>query len=133
MRRYFEPSKLEQLSGKSVYEYLGIRLFKRYLLPTELLIRHLRGDKAVQGGRDVLKQLKQLEWETRRNEVIHLLAMLVIGCLLVFKSAQVSARGFIVIAVINLYVNVYPIFLQRYNRIRLTRLIQQFERRNTHS
>jgi glycosyl-4,4'-diaponeurosporenoate acyltransferase len=124
MPEYFEPGKFEQWRERSLYEFLGVRFFKRYLLPTELLLFHLRGKKAIQGRRGVLKsQLKRLEWETRRNEVIHLLALLLTGCILVFSSPQLSMGQFIVILAINLYVNVYPIFLQRYNRFRMMRLL----------
>lgn len=126
MPKYFEPSKLEQWRGKSVYEFLGVRFFKRYLLPTERLLFRLRGGKAVQGGRGALKaELKRLEWETRRNEVIHLLALILIGGILVFKKPQLSIGQFLGIFVINLYVNVYPIFLQRYNRFRIMRLLEE--------
>jgi hypothetical protein len=55
------------------------RFFNRYLLPTELLVNRLRGGTAMHGGQDVLKvELKRLEWETKRNEVIHLLALLLV-------------------------------------------------------
>lgn len=70
-----------------------------------------------------MAELKRLEWETRRNEVIHLLALLLTGCFLVFKSLQLSTVQFLVIVAINLYVNVYPIFVQRYNRLRILRLL----------
>lgn len=127
MRKYFEPGKLEQWGGKSIYEFLGVKFFKRYLLPTELLLFHLRGKKAaMQGGQEVLKaELKRLEWETRRNEVIHSLALLVIVCILIFRLPQLSIVQFLVIFAINLYVNVYPIFLQRYNRFRIMRLLRK--------
>ncbi len=127
MRKYFEPSKLEQWGGRSIYEFLGVRFFKRYLLPTELLLFRLRGKKAaMQGGQEVLKaELKRLEWETRRNEVIHSLALLLTVCILVFRLPQLSIVQFLVIFAINLYVNVYPIFVQRYNRFRIMRLLRK--------
>ena len=116
--------KLEQWRGRSIYEFLGVRFFKRYLLPDGLLLFRLRGKKAMQGGQGLLvAELKRLEWETRRNEVIHLLALLLTGCFLVFKSLQLSTVQFLVIVAINLYVNVYPIFVQRYNRLRILRLL----------
>ncbi|AOS46312.1 hypothetical protein Verru16b_03413 [Lacunisphaera limnophila] len=128
MPDYFEPSKLEQWRGRSVYEFLGIKFFKRYLLFTELLLLRLRGGKAVQGGRGALySELKRLEWETRRNEVIHLVAMLLIGCLLTVRMAPLTGTQFAGIFAINLYLNVYPIFLQRYNRFRLLRLLRELE------
>ena len=125
MHKYFKPSKLEQWRGRSIYEFLGVRFFKRYLLPTELLLFHLRGKQAaIQRGQGVLKaELKRLEWETRRNEVIHLLALLLTGCILVFRFPQLSIVQFLVIFAINLYLNIYPIFLQRYNRFRIMRLL----------
>jgi glycosyl-4,4'-diaponeurosporenoate acyltransferase len=123
MPKYFEPRKLEQWRGRSLYEFVGVRFFKRYLLPTELLLFRLRGGKAMQGDRGALKaELKRLEWETRRNEVIHLLALLLTGCFLVFEFPRLSIGQFFAIFAINLYVNVYPIFVQRYNRFRMMRL-----------
>ncbi len=79
----------------------------------------------MQGGQEVLKaELKRLEWETRRNEVIHSLALLLTVCFLVFRLPQLSMGQFLVIFAINLYLNVYPIFLQRYNRFRSMRLLR---------
>jgi hypothetical protein len=123
MRSYFEPNRLELWSERSIYELLGVRFFKRYLLPTELLVNRLRGGTAMRGGRDALKvELNRLEWETKRNELIHLLALLLITCILLVKSPQLSAMQVLLILAINLYVNVYPIFVQRYNRQRIVRL-----------
>jgi glycosyl-4,4'-diaponeurosporenoate acyltransferase len=126
MRSYFEPNRLELSGERSIYEFLGVRFFKRYLLPTDLLVNRLRGGTAMHGGQDVLKvELKRLEWETKRNEVIHLLALLLITCVLLVKSPQLSAMQVLLIFAINLYVNVYPIFVQRYNRLRIVRLLRR--------
>jgi glycosyl-4,4'-diaponeurosporenoate acyltransferase len=126
MRSYFEPNRLELWGERSIYELLGVRFFKRYLLPTELLANRLRGGTAMQGRQDVLKvELKRLEWGTKRNEVFHLLALLLITCILLVKSPQLSAMQVLLIFAINLYVNVYPIFVQRYNRLRIVRLLRK--------
>jgi glycosyl-4,4'-diaponeurosporenoate acyltransferase len=126
MRSYFEPNRLELWGERSIYELLGVRFFKRYLLPTELMVNRLRGGTAMQGGQNVLKvELKRLEWETKRNEVIHLLALLLITCILLVKSPLLSAMQVLLIFAINLYVNVYPIFVQRYNRLRIVRLLRK--------
>jgi glycosyl-4,4'-diaponeurosporenoate acyltransferase len=126
MRSYFEPNRLELSGERSIYEPLGVRFFKRYFLPTELLVNRSRGGRAMQGGQDMLKvELKRLEWETKRNEVIHLLALLLITCILLVKSPQLSVMQVLLIVAINLYVNVYPIFVQRYNRLRIVRLLRR--------
>ena len=90
-------------------------------------LARLRGKKAaIQGGQEVLKaELTRPEWETRRNEVIHSLALLLTGCFLVFRLPQLSIVQFLVIFAINLYLNVYPIFVQRYNRFRIMRLLRK--------
>ncbi len=124
MKKYFEPLKIEQWRGRSIYEFLGIRFFKRYLLLDQFLLFRLRGKKAVQQGQALLvAELERLEWETRRNEFIHLLALLLTGCIFVFKLQQLSTIQFFGILAINLYVNVYPIFVQRYNRFRILRVL----------
>ena len=103
---------------------MGVRFFKRYLLPDQLPLFRLRSKKAMQGGQgSLVVELKRLEWETRRNEVIHLLALLLTAGFLVIKSPQLSIVQSFAIVAINLYVNVYPIFVQRYNRLRITRLL----------
>jgi hypothetical protein len=125
MLKYFEPMKFEQWRGRSIYELLGVRFFKRYLLPDQILLFRLRGKKAIQRGQGVLDtELKRLEWETRRNEVTHLLALLLTGCILAFKFPQLTTVQFHIIFVINLYINVYPIFVQRYNRFRIMGLLK---------
>src|SRR5258708_3013797 len=126
MRSYFEPNRLELWGERSIYELLGVRFFKRYLLPTELLVNRLRGGTPIQAGQDVLKvELKWLEWETKRNEVIPLLALFLIKFFLLVKSPQLSAMQVLLIFAINLYKNVYPIFVQRYNRLRIVRLLRK--------
>lgn len=127
MPKYFEPKKFEQWGERSIYEFLGVKFFKRYLLPTELLLFHLRGKQAaMQGGQEMLKaELERLEWETRRNEVIHSLALLFTIVFFVLRLPQLSIVEFLFIVAINLYLNVYPIFLQRYNRFRIMRLLRK--------
>jgi glycosyl-4,4'-diaponeurosporenoate acyltransferase len=116
--------KFEQWRGRSIYEFLGVRFFKRNLLPDQLLLFRLRGKKAMQVGRGLLKtELKRLEWETRRNEVTHLLALLLTACILVFKFPQLSIAQLLIFFLINLYINVYPIFVQRYNRYRIMKVL----------
>jgi len=112
VRFYFEPKKLELWRGRSIYEFLGVRFFKKYLLPTELLVEHLRGGKAMKGGQNVKAELERLEWETRRNEVIHWLTLLLLTCILLVRYPKLSAMDLLLIFAINLYVNVYPVFVQ---------------------
>lgn len=98
------------------------------LLPTELLIHRLRGKWAIGGGKGALKaKLERLDWESGRNESILLFAMLVIACILVYKAPSLSIEQALWIFAIHLYVSIYPIFVQRYNRFRIARLSGRHE------
>jgi hypothetical protein len=78
----------------------------------------------MQRGQGALQaQVTRLERDTRRNETIHVLALLLTGGVLALKFPQLSIEQLFGIFAINLYLNVYPIFLQRYNRFRLIRLM----------
>lgn len=48
--------------------------------------------------------------------MIHLLALILTGCILVFGPPQLTLVQVLLIFAINLYANVYPICVQRYNR-----------------
>jgi glycosyl-4,4'-diaponeurosporenoate acyltransferase len=114
------------LRPESLYEALGVKFFKRYLLPTEHLVRHSLGGKALRGDQVHLRaDLERLLWETKRNETIHVLGFILFGVVLLVKSKDISIVEWFVFVAVNLYVNVYPILLQRYNRIRLNRLLKR--------
>ena len=75
-----------------------------------------RQERDARRSRNIEGELSRLEWETRRNEVIHLLALILTGCILVFGPPQLTLVQVLLIFAINLYANVYPICVQRYNR-----------------
>ncbi|WP_141100617.1 glycosyl-4,4'-diaponeurosporenoate acyltransferase CrtO family protein [Roseateles aquatilis] len=121
---YFKPKSFETVNGRSVYRYLGIDFFKKHLLLTDLILFRARGKPQFDlnaGGRQ--KELERLEWQTRRDESIHLAFMGVVAAIALAKGDDLSAGQWIGIFLINLYANVYPIFLQRHNRIRLLKLL----------
>jgi hypothetical protein len=128
MHSYFEPKAIERCRGRSIYEFLGVRFFKKYLLPIDLVIFRLRGRRQVPVDRGKLKlALERLEWETKRNEVIHLLFILAVAGIVVAQFSRMSVTQFLWVFGLNLYANVYPIFVQRYNRSRITKLLRREE------
>jgi len=124
MLRYFKPKKFETIHGKSIYRYLGVRFFKKYLLLTDLVMFHWRGKRQLPISRKSLTaELKRLEWQTRRDECIHLACMFLILLVVFFKQDRLSGWRLWVIFLINIYVNIYPIFVQRFNRFRILRVL----------
>lgn len=121
---YFKPKSFETVNGKSIYRYLGINFFKKHLLLTDLILFRARGKSQLDlnaSGRE--SELERLEWQTRRDESTHIAFMCIIVAIAVAKGDALSPGRWIGIFFINLYANVYPILLQRHNRIRLLKLL----------
>jgi glycosyl-4,4'-diaponeurosporenoate acyltransferase len=124
--KYFLPMPLETWRRQALYRWLGVRLFKRYLLPSERWLHHLRGKPAILAGQSPPQReaaLWRLERDTRRNEASHVLALLLTVFISALKSGPWSAWQWLAIVALNLYLNLYPIFVQRYNRQRILRLL----------
>lgn len=121
---WFRPKRFE---SERFYERLGALVIKRYV-PTggDLVMRRLRRDHP--GRRWVnssLHSLCQYERRTRLNEFIHLLGFVGFMVLLSskFASGSLGTSGFIFALALNLIFGLWPVVLQRYNRLRLYRAI----------
>ncbi len=113
--RYFRPKTIE-FDGKP-YEWLGVVQFKR------LLMRFISVDPPrwamnfyVLGGRS-LEDVRVFEKRSRRSEMIHLPALL---CAL-----AAAWQGSWVVGTVVFAANFHCFLLQRYNRIRVYRLLNR--------
>lgn len=121
----FSPKDFESIER---YETLKVRWFKKYV-PTsgDLVFRHIwqrfGAPDWVQDGS--LQSLRTLETITRYWEAIHwgLLACGIVagGVLLGYTDKTADACSFMIVALAN----IPPIALQRYNRMRLSRVIRR--------
>lgn len=121
---YFRPKKFEA-DGK-IYEKLGIKAFRKLVLINMSLILKLTGMKKHKNGvfnyyleNPTIDKMKRFEmWGTRLNESWHL-----------FAGMQ-STMGFIAnpsdkVALVATMINLYCVFLQRYNRCRIYKLLEK--------
>ena len=123
---YFDPKPFE---STGLYERLGVRRFKRYM-PTsgDWVMRNVLRKSLLFdiGDMDRTKRLQTLERFTRMFETIHL-GMLAVGNT-VFSDAvsnyETPGRAIGSLAW-QLGAGVYPIMLQRYNRIRFNRATEK--------
>lgn len=120
--RYFRPKAIE-LDGR-LYEWLGVLRFKR------LLLGLVRPDPArpgespyFLGGRGPA-DLRRFEKRTRRNELMHLPG-LVLGLLLLGMVAARWNLGMCLAGALLVGGNFHCFILQRYNRIRIDRLLRR--------
>jgi hypothetical protein len=121
---WFRPKRFE---SERLYERLGALAIKRYV-PTggDLVMQRLRRNHP--GRRWVtssLQSLCQYERRTRLNESIHLIGFASFTVLIAskFASGSLTVLGFTFALALNLIFGLWPVVLQRYNRLRLYRVI----------
>jgi glycosyl-4,4'-diaponeurosporenoate acyltransferase len=124
MKSYFKPKKIESYRNQTIYEFFGIRLYKKYLPMTGDIARKWRNIiqiKFNKSGR--INELYRYERQTRNNELRHIVAT--IGCvgLIFITDRKLSSLDIILLSSLNLYLNIYPIFLQRHNRMRIIKVL----------
>jgi len=116
--RYFRSKDFEKSSR--VYELLGVLLLRKLVWrgPIHILAPALR----YSGRRE---SLPLLERETRKAESVHQLAFLASLLLLAYAlyNGWLDSTGWLLL--FNIILNIYPVLLQRYNRVRLERLIDK--------
>lgn len=121
---YFRPKSFE---SKSLYEKMGIRFYKKYL-PTsgDLSMKYLwRGNSLIPTTGTTKENIEMFEQETRTLEAIHLGILAVSQTVFIGVGTFDSIRGAAIGAVFQIGTNIYPIMLQRYNRIRAMRIINR--------
>jgi hypothetical protein len=127
---WFRPRKFE---SERLYVRLGARLLKRYV-PTggDLVMQWVRrrrpGFSLV--GPASLESLRRFERWTRVAESVHEVGFAGFAVLAVWKliDGSLSGTGLGVALLLDLIFGLWPVTLQRYNRLRATRAIDMLGR-----
>ena len=117
---YYQPAAIEN-SGR-LYELLGINTYKFILFhsPFVFLGKNLRAKKYK------TSQLMDLEKKMRISEFGHLVGFVMVF-ILIIPMYQRSWKFAFWLTLLNILMHLYPIFLQRYNRIRINKLGLPFQ------
>ncbi|MFZ4544665.1 MAG: hypothetical protein ACOYOA_11480 [Saprospiraceae bacterium] len=125
MVNYFKPRKIELYRNRTIYELVGIRIFKKYLPTSGDLVRkwsNIVQIKSSESGR--INELYRIEQKTRTYEIRHIFGAVGFMAIVLITDKELTVLDVCFLVVLNLCVNIYPIFLQRYNRIRIIRILQ---------
>jgi len=125
---WFDPKSFE---SEKTYERLGIKAFKKYL-PTgddalKLLWKSSKENPFIRGSSET--DLRQYEKFTRIYEGMHTAFLPMAAANIGMSLANGDLERATFVAGINILVNVYPIMLQRYNRLRLYKVISKAQER----
>jgi len=117
--RWFLLRSFEK-DGKA-YKILGIKLFKDFLIRTGYNDMLAKGLKVSNSSK---LELRELILKMQQAELIHLLG-LGIAFAIAFISLIVKRFDlFVTINLLNIPLNLYPVFLQRYNRLRINHILR---------
>lgn len=121
---YFSEKSWEK-KGK-IYESLGINMYRTLLVK-------IGWEKLNKKSKPVEKNteaLTNLYYRTKQDELGHLMIMLIVLGFTVFVAYKFGILRSLWLLVLNILLNIYPIFLQRYNRPRIARAIILSKRRS---
>ena len=122
---YFKPKKFEFFRDKPFYELIGIKTYKKYLPTTGDIVRKRRKITQIKISRtDKITELIKYEKKTRNYEWRHIIGAIVFILLTFILDRKLTFFDWVFLPTLNLYINIYPIFLQRYNRIRIIKVLQ---------
>jgi glycosyl-4,4'-diaponeurosporenoate acyltransferase len=123
---YFRPKAFELYKGQPIYEWLGIKTFKKYLPTTGDIARKKRKIKQIKlSGADKIEELYRYERQTRTYEWRHWIGFVLFIGLTFLLDRKLTVYDWILLPLLNGYINVYPILLQRYNRIRILKVLEK--------
>ncbi len=123
---YFQPKAFEKTGRCRIYRYLGIRLFKYYLPTSGDLVSRWFGVRRITLLKSMrMDSLLRHERFTRSYEARHLLGAVTMLAISYYAISVRQNGNWFYLSCANLLINGYPIFLQRYNRIRIQALLQR--------
>lgn len=127
--KYYKIKHFEQ-DGK-IYEYLGIKRFRKALL-------HIAKDRKdevpfknyflTEYSVNAIKKYEQMSRKSEKSHVIIATVMLLYTVRIgVFIKDIFDIMFLLFFTLVNIITNIYPIFLQRYNRIRIQKILNKIE------
>jgi hypothetical protein len=114
---YFDEKSWEQRG--QLYQTLGTNFYRKLLVLTgwEKLTRKAN---PIERSNETLKKL---HYQTKKSELDHVIILLIVAVFNVFAAFKVGVAKSLWWLLLNILFNLYPIFLQRYNRPRIQRAI----------
>ena len=137
LERYFRPKSFE---SEGLYKALGVSLYNRYINPNSptnrftSLYREWRRPGGNFGGlpeaESMLDSVRSFEERSKRNELTHIACLAISGVIeITAQSLRAPAWVRVGNAAGAVGCNLYPILVQRYNRIRTTHVVEMLEAR----
>lgn len=118
-------NKMQLSHSTLAYKRIGVRYIKKYTQDGDLINRYIKSQypqyKYVESKQDI----KKLIGKSYVNEKFHYLVFVFFACITIYAIISGLIAWAIFISIANIVYNLYPIFLQQYNRIRINALLNR--------
>lgn len=122
--RYYKLKNKQKL--KSTYSILGVNFFRYFLLFT--FYKKENNKKYFNGTKS---GITEFDYNTRQSEFGHLIAFILIEIIAVIFLSNNLIAIFLWIQPINIFLNFYPIILQRFHRIKTEKIVASINNNNS--
>jgi len=118
---YFDSHSIEEEG--IIYKYFGVDIFRKLLV----LIGWEKSRKKETPIRRSLSLLEYYEYRTRASEFGHGVIAIIIAFITVYVGIAYTFKDTIWLILLNIFLNLYPMMVQRYNRPRVRRVIKKLK------
>jgi hypothetical protein len=118
---YYNSHPIEE-EGR-IYKYFGVHFFRKLLV----ISGWERSRKKETPIRKSLIILEYYEYRTRASEFGHSIIAIIIIFISLYVCIVYSFKETIWLIILNIFMNIYPIMTQRYNRPRVQRVIKKLK------
>ncbi|SKB87035.1 glycosyl-4,4'-diaponeurosporenoate acyltransferase CrtO family protein [Dyadobacter psychrophilus] len=120
---YFNEKEWE-CKGK-IYESFGVNFYRKLLVWTGWEKLNKKSNPIEKNT----KALTHLHYRTKHSELGHLIIFIIVLGFNIFVAIEFGIIQSLWLLILNILLNLYPVFLQRYNRPRIERAIHLSRRR----
>lgn len=122
---YFDAKSWEQRG--QIYKHFGVNLFRK-LMVTVGWEKVIRKSNPIEKN---INALTNLHYQTKKSEFGHLIILFIVLGFNVFVAFKFGPLKSLWLLILNTLFNLYPIFVQRYNRPRIERAMNLSKRKQT--
>lgn len=108
-----------------IYERLGVNFFRKILVWIGWEKLNKKSNPIERNS----KSLMNLHYQTKKSELGHIIILFIVLGFNIFVALKFGVLKSLWLLVLNVILNLYPIFLQRYNRPRIERAINLSKRK----
>lgn len=118
-------NKLQLSQSTRVYKKIGIRFIKKYTQDGDLVNRYIKAQHPEYKYLENRQAVKKLIGKSYMHEKFHYLVFVLFICIMIYAFKLGLIAWGIFICIDNIVYNIYPVFLQQYNRIRINTLLRR--------